>query len=63
MNEKNNPLSFRPLDGESFSKLYLIHRLMKDVYSCFRPLDGESFSKPHREAYKSGKAELKVSVP
>ena len=37
-------MSFRPLDGESFSK-----RALLDLPSCagirFRPLDGESFSK------------------
>ena len=39
-----NKVSFRPLDGESFSKLN-----MKSDYKVlsigFRPLDGESFSK------------------
>ena len=36
--------SFRPLDGESFSKhREAHHRAFGD--SCFRPLDGESFSK------------------
>ena len=36
--------SFRPLDGESFSKHELIIPIFVEVYS-FRPLDGESFSK------------------
>ena len=36
-------LGFRPLDGESFSKLK-VARMIKRGES-FRPLDGESFSK------------------
>ena len=37
-------ISFRPLDGESFSKLALdIFNAVK--VASFRPLDGESFSK------------------
>ena len=35
--------SFRPLDGESFSKPHHVRTL--EVVPCFRPLDGESFSK------------------
>ena len=38
--------SFRPLDGESFSKPYdgyLMFTVLSD--ESFRPLDGESFSK------------------
>ena len=43
--------SFRPLDGESISKLliFMISILLIQVVS-FRPLDGESISK--REVYR-----------
>ena len=34
---------FRPLDGESFSKLMILKTPFYDI--SFRPLDGESFSK------------------
>ena len=37
-----NP-GFRPLDGESFSKLHPSNP--GTIVSSFRPLDGESFSK------------------
>ena len=37
-------LSFRPLDGESFSKQYKYYHHKLNLIS-FRPLDGESFSK------------------
>ena len=42
----NLNLRFRPLDGESFSKL--IGELGRSALISygFRPLDGESFSKP-----------------
>ena len=38
-------LSFRPLDGESISKLSF--SILQEHYQqpCFRPLDGESISK------------------
>ena len=36
---------FRPLDGESISKLFLNQRLKLKKNQCFRPLDGESISK------------------
>ena len=39
--------SFRPLDGESFSKLIREFCRPYDGYLSFRPLDGESFSKPY----------------
>ena len=37
--------SFRPLDGESFSKLCVCRNHLTWFFHCFRPLDGESFSK------------------
>ena len=41
---QSQEFSFRPLDGESFSKLVRV--LVKLTGSIsFRPLDGESFSK------------------
>ena len=36
---------FRPLDGESFSKLQPLGRGELSLTTHFRPLDGESFSK------------------
>ena len=36
---------FRPLDGESISKLILYNRHLAIVIQSFRPLDGESISK------------------
>ena len=43
--------SFRPLDGESFSKLHdFSEELKSDLDSRFRPLDGESFSKLKRSS-------------
>ena len=39
-------VSFRPLDGESFSKLLEKVKSYKINILGFRPLDGESFSKP-----------------
>ena len=39
---------FRPLDGESFSKLTLNLLSKGYIHLRFRPLDGESFSKPVR---------------
>ena len=53
--------SFRPLDGESFSKLFITTGC-KDHCKCFRPLDGESFSK-HPEDTVYNKPEDLVSVP
>ena len=38
-------LSFRPLDGESFSKHNVPTLYKSSPDMCFRPLDGESFSK------------------
>ena len=38
-------LGFRPLDGESFSKLVAILEVTFSHLASFRPLDGESFSK------------------
>ena len=40
-------MSFRPLDGESFSKLHLRSTMIVIIFR-FRPLDGESFSKLER---------------
>ena len=38
--------SFRPLDGESISKLYwFAYNIDIDIYDSCRPLDGESISK------------------
>ena len=49
--------SFRPLDGESFSKHNELYG-RKAVYTLgFRPLDGESFSK-HRRIPDSIVAEM-----
>ena len=39
-----NNFSFRPLDGESFSKQFM-QRILPKYLQRFRPLDGESFSK------------------
>ena len=36
---------FRPLDGESISKLYRLRVIRNNLDECFRPLDGESISK------------------
>ena len=36
---------FRPLDGESFSKLIMMSKAIEKIVGRFRPLDGESFSK------------------
>ena len=36
---------FRPLDGESFSKLCMETICGVSISKSFRPLDGESFSK------------------
>ena len=40
-------MSFRPLDGESFSKRLLSVEERRNLIQSFRPLDGESFSKPY----------------
>ena len=40
---------FRPLDGESISKLIVVGKFHGvSSISCFRPLDGESISKPYK---------------
>ena len=41
-------LGFRPLDGESFSKLYNLPDSTIG-FPSFRPLDGESFSKRFKD--------------
>ena len=54
--------SFRPLDGESFSKRHLecCEGCQTD---CFRPLDGESFSKPYLCALKDTIPGLRFPSP
>ena len=42
---------FRPLDGESFSKLVNATEVEFEARMGFRPLDGESFSKHNRKEY------------
>ena len=43
ISKENSRHSFRPLDGESFSKQK--RSIEVNALICFRPLDGESFSK------------------
>ena len=56
-------MSFRPLDGESFSKHHQAFGNSLDL--CFRPLDGESFSKRFAEAVSANQPGIgnTVSVP
>ena len=55
--------SFRPLDGESFSKLFIIQDIYKNRFKSFRPLDGESFSKHTYNEHPKLVAKIQVSVP
>ena len=43
--------SFRPLDGESISKLLRELVKLEMLRVSFRPLDGESISKPNFSSY------------
>ena len=45
--------SFRPLDGESISKLVADIANAVRVAKCFRPLDGESISKQNVPPFMS----------
>ena len=55
-------LSFRPLDGESISKL-IVNQLETLLNLGFRPLDGESISKLSMKKNLMNDAIKAVSVP
>ena len=59
---ENGLFSFRPLNGESFSKPELVRNQPEPEVVSFRPLNGESFSK-HDLALIPDKIPVRVSVP